>query len=43
MDIQISLTTEMNLDETADSRIEVITETGTDLPFTEADLLACLI
>ena len=31
------LTTEMNLDETADSRIEVITETGTDLPFTEAD------
>ncbi len=37
------VTTEMMLDETADSRIEIIIETRAELPFTESELLACLI
>ena len=37
------VTTEIPLDEAADSRIEIITETGTSLSFSEKDLLACLI
>lgn len=37
------VTTEIPLDEAADSRIEIITETGTSLSISEKDLLACLI